>query len=68
MEDIGANACIARGSLEDRVISEGTKMDQLVHISHNVKMGKYCLITNSLCTFVDRGQNWMIMQPFGPEP
>lgn len=48
MEDIGANACIAKESLEDTVISEGTKMDQLVHISHNVKMGKYCLITNSL--------------------
>jgi serine O-acetyltransferase len=30
-------------------------MDQLVHTSHNVKIGKYCLITNSLCTLVDRG-------------
>jgi UDP-3-O-[3-hydroxymyristoyl] glucosamine N-acyltransferase len=41
--------------LEDTVISEGTKMDQFVHISHNVKIGKYFLITNSLCTLVDRG-------------
>jgi UDP-3-O-[3-hydroxymyristoyl] glucosamine N-acyltransferase len=54
---IGANACIARGSLEDTVISEGTKIDQLVHISHNVKIGKYCLITNSLYLCWQRGRS-----------
>ena len=54
---IGANACIARGSLEDTVVSDGTKIDQLVHISHNVKIGKYCLITKSLYLCWQRGRS-----------
>jgi UDP-3-O-[3-hydroxymyristoyl] glucosamine N-acyltransferase len=42
--EIGANTTIDRGALEDTVIGEGTKIDNLVHIAHNVKIGRYCLI------------------------
>ncbi|NQU60356.1 MAG: UDP-3-O-(3-hydroxymyristoyl)glucosamine N-acyltransferase [Rhodospirillales bacterium] len=42
--DIGANTTIDRGSGPDTVIGAGTKIDNLVHIGHNVKIGKKCLI------------------------
>ena len=43
--EICANSHIARGSLSDTVIGNGTKIDALVHISHNVVVGKNCEIT-----------------------
>ena len=43
--EIGANTCIDRGCLGDTVIGEGTKIDNLVHIAHNVQMGPHCLLT-----------------------
>ena len=42
--EIGANTCIDRGSVDDTVIGEGTKIDNLVHIAHNVRIGARCLI------------------------
>jgi UDP-3-O-[3-hydroxymyristoyl] glucosamine N-acyltransferase len=42
--EIGANSTIDRGSIDDTVIGEGTKIDNLVHIAHNVRIGKKCLI------------------------
>lgn len=42
--DIGANCTVDRGSLGDTVIGEGTKIDNLVHIAHNVRVGKHCVI------------------------
>lgn len=42
--EIGANTCIDRGALSATVIGTGTKIDNLVHIAHNVKVGKHCLI------------------------
>jgi UDP-3-O-[3-hydroxymyristoyl] glucosamine N-acyltransferase len=42
--EIGANAAIDRGSLGPTVIGEGTKIDNLVHIAHNVTIGRHCLI------------------------
>lgn len=36
--------CIDRGVIGDTVIGEGTKIDNLVHVAHNVKIGKHCLI------------------------
>jgi len=42
--EIGANAAIDRAALEATVIGAGTKIDNLVHIAHNVKIGKNCLI------------------------
>lgn len=43
--EICANSHIARGSLSDTIIDDGTKIDSLVHISHNVVVGKNCEIT-----------------------
>ena len=41
---IGANSTIDRGSLEDTVIGQGTMIDNLVQIAHNVKTGRNCVI------------------------
>jgi UDP-3-O-[3-hydroxymyristoyl] glucosamine N-acyltransferase len=42
--EIGANTTIDRGSIDDTVIGAGTKIDNLVQIGHNVRIGKGCLI------------------------
>jgi UDP-3-O-[3-hydroxymyristoyl] glucosamine N-acyltransferase len=42
--EIGANTCIDCGSWRNTVIGCGTKIDNLVHIAHNVQVGKNCLI------------------------
>jgi UDP-3-O-[3-hydroxymyristoyl] glucosamine N-acyltransferase len=43
--EIYANCSIARGSLSDTWIGDGTKLDALVHIAHNVTVGKNCELT-----------------------
>ncbi len=47
---IGNNTCIDRGSLKDTIIRSGVKIDNLVHISHNVEIGKNSLII--ACTMI----------------
>jgi UDP-3-O-[3-hydroxymyristoyl] glucosamine N-acyltransferase len=42
--EIGANSCVDRGALSDTVIGEGTKIDNLVQIAHNVVIGRHCVI------------------------
>lgn len=42
--EIGANTTIDRGSNRDTVIGEGTKIDNLVQIGHNVVIGRHCVI------------------------
>jgi len=42
--EIGANTTIDRGALKDTVIGEGTKIDNLVQIGHNVIVGRHCVI------------------------
>jgi UDP-3-O-[3-hydroxymyristoyl] glucosamine N-acyltransferase len=42
--EIGANTTIDRGSIDDTVVGAGTKIDNLVQIGHNVKIGRLCLI------------------------
>jgi UDP-3-O-[3-hydroxymyristoyl] glucosamine N-acyltransferase len=42
--EIGANTTIDRGSIDDTVVGAGTKIDNLVHIAHNVRIGRLCLI------------------------
>ena len=42
--DIGAHVTIDRGTIGRTVIGEGTKIDNLVHIAHNVRIGKHCII------------------------
>ena len=39
--EIGANTCIDRGALEDTVIEDGVKLDNLVQIAHNVRIGAH---------------------------
>jgi UDP-3-O-[3-hydroxymyristoyl] glucosamine N-acyltransferase len=42
--EIGANTTIDRGSVDDTVIGTGTKIDNLVHVAHNVHIGRLCLL------------------------
>ena len=42
--EIGANCCIDRGTVGDTEIGEDTKLDNLVHVAHNVKIGKCCYV------------------------
>ncbi len=42
--EIGANTAIDRGLFGATVIGQGTKIDNLVHIAHNVVIGRHCLI------------------------
>lgn len=42
--EIGANCAIDRGALGSTVIGAGTKIDNLVHLAHNVVLGRHCLI------------------------
>ena len=39
--EIGANTCIDRGALEDTVLEDGVKLDNLIQIGHNVLIGKH---------------------------
>jgi UDP-3-O-[3-hydroxymyristoyl] glucosamine N-acyltransferase len=42
--EIGAGTTVDRAALGETVIGEGTKIDNLVQIGHNVKIGKHCLL------------------------
>ncbi|MFC0218412.1 UDP-3-O-(3-hydroxymyristoyl)glucosamine N-acyltransferase [Pseudochelatococcus lubricantis] len=42
--EIGANTTIDRGASRDTIIGEGTKIDNLVQIGHNVVIGRHCVI------------------------
>jgi UDP-3-O-[3-hydroxymyristoyl] glucosamine N-acyltransferase len=42
--EIGANCAIDRGSIDDTVIGAGSKLDNLVHVAHNVRIGRHCLL------------------------
>ncbi len=42
--EIGANTTIDRGALDDTVVGEGSKIDNLVQIGHNVRIGRHCAI------------------------
>ncbi|MBX3641481.1 MAG: UDP-3-O-(3-hydroxymyristoyl)glucosamine N-acyltransferase [Rubrivivax sp.] len=39
--EIGANSCVDRGALRDTVLEQGVKLDNLVHIAHNVHVGAH---------------------------
>jgi len=45
--EIGANTCIDRGALDDTVISDGVKLDNLVQIGHNVHVGEHTAIAGN---------------------
>ena len=42
--EIGANVAIDRAAFGSTVIGQGTKIDNLVHVAHNVVMGRHCLV------------------------
>jgi UDP-3-O-[3-hydroxymyristoyl] glucosamine N-acyltransferase len=42
--EIGANSCVDRGSIGATVIGRGSKLDNLVHIAHNVTLGPVCAL------------------------
>jgi UDP-3-O-[3-hydroxymyristoyl] glucosamine N-acyltransferase len=56
--EIGAGATIDRGANRDTVIGEGTKIDNLVQIAHNVVVGRHCVLASQVgvsgsCTLED---------------
>ena len=42
--EIGAGTCVDRGTTRDTIIGEGTKIDNLVQIGHNVEIGRHCIL------------------------
>lgn len=46
--EIGANTTIDRGTMDDTVIGEGTKIDNQVQIGHNVRIGRHCGIVSQV--------------------
>lgn len=46
--EIGANTTIDRGSIDDTVIGAGTKIDNLVQIGHNCRVGRMCLVMSQV--------------------
>ena len=45
---IGANCCIDRGTINDTIISDNCRLDNLVQIAHNVNIGKGCVIAGQV--------------------
>lgn len=41
---VGAGTCVDRGAFEDTVVGEATKIDNLVQIAHNVRIGRNCIV------------------------
>ena len=57
--EIGANTCIDRGTIENTIVGSQTKIDNLVQIGHNCKIGKACTIVSQVgiagsCVIGDR--------------
>ena len=57
--EIGANTCIDRGTIENTVVGDNTKIDNLVMIGHNCRIGKGCMIVSQVgiagsCVIGDR--------------
>jgi len=44
--EVGANSCIDRGALDDTIVSDGTRIDNLVQIAHNDKIGNCCILVS----------------------
>jgi UDP-3-O-[3-hydroxymyristoyl] glucosamine N-acyltransferase len=42
--EVGANTTIDRGSLRDTVVGAGTRLDNLVQVAHNVRIGRHCAV------------------------
>jgi UDP-3-O-[3-hydroxymyristoyl] glucosamine N-acyltransferase len=60
--EIGANSTIDRATLGNTVVKQGTKIDNLVHIAHNVTLGEHCILVAQVgisgsCTI----GNWVVL-------
>jgi UDP-3-O-[3-hydroxymyristoyl] glucosamine N-acyltransferase len=57
--EIGANTCIDRGAIQDTVIEPGVKLDNLIQIGHNVRVGAFTVMASQVgisgSTIVGRG-------------
>jgi UDP-3-O-[3-hydroxymyristoyl] glucosamine N-acyltransferase len=53
--EIGANTTIDRGALGDTVIGDGVKLDNQVHVAHNVRIGKHTVVAG--CTGISGSAN-----------
>lgn len=42
--DVGSNSCVDRGSIDDTIIGSGTRIDNVVHVGHNARIGPHCLL------------------------
>ena len=42
--EIGSQTCIVRGVMEDTIIADGSKIDNLCHIAHNVRIDENCVV------------------------
>ncbi len=56
--EIGANSCIDRGALDDTIIGDGVRIDNLVQVAHNDVLGRGCILVAQVgiagsCTFGD---------------
>ncbi len=56
--EIGANTCVDRGALDDTIIGDGCRIDDLVMVAHNIKLGRGCVLVSQTgiagsCTFGD---------------
>jgi UDP-3-O-[3-hydroxymyristoyl] glucosamine N-acyltransferase len=60
--EIGANSTIDRGSIGDTVVEEGVKLDNLIHIAHNVRVGAHTVIAagTGIAGSTTIGRNCMI--------
>ncbi|WP_278035955.1 UDP-3-O-(3-hydroxymyristoyl)glucosamine N-acyltransferase [Flavobacterium nitratireducens] len=45
--EIGANSCIDRGKFSSTIVGDGCKIDNLVQIGHNSKLGKFCIMAGN---------------------
>ncbi|MGO4905152.1 UDP-3-O-(3-hydroxymyristoyl)glucosamine N-acyltransferase [Flavobacterium sp. W20_MBD1_R3] len=45
--EIGANSCVDRGKFSSTILGDGCKIDNLVQIGHNSKLGKYCIMAGN---------------------
>ena len=59
---IGSHVCIDRGNMDDTIINSGVKIDNLVHIAHNVNIGQNTLVVagSIICGSVKIGKNCFI--------
>ena len=45
--EIGANTCVDRGKFSSTIVGDGCKIDNLVQIGHNSKLGKFCIMAGN---------------------